>query len=275
MSHPLGVIIVTHNSQRVIGACVAALERQRVSLQVIMIDSGSDDTGYLEPFRNRPGFTVECRDNIGFSAASNAGLSLVDRRANYVLFINPDTFVGENSLASALEIIVSRPRIGALTGILKGYDIADHRPNGLIDSTGVFRTWYGRWYDRGQGQPVGSGYGVEQEVPALCGAFMMCRVQALQSVLEKPDSQLFDESYFMYKEDIDLSIRLRKRGWSLLYTPRVIVYHGRGWAKDRQQIDHQVRCLASANEVKLNLKHRSPYLLWSIGKYLAVRILHL
>ena len=85
----------------------------------------------------------------------------------------------------------------------------------------------------------------------------------------------FDESFFMYKEDIDLCLRIREKGWKLLYAPEVEAYHARGWAGDRKEIPYETRCLASKNEIRLNLKHRSPYLIWALGKYLAVRLLKL
>lgn len=278
MKQLLAVIVVTHNSHNVIADCVDGLARQHTSPhQVIIVDSGSDDSSYLEPYRQIKHFQIHCRENIGFSAANNIGLGFVDNRVDFVLFINPDTFLTDNCLVSALETIQRKPQTAILTGILKGYDSEKHCPSGLLDSTGIFRTWYGRWYDRGQGKRDDDQYKTEQEVPAVCGAFMLCRKRALESVVERQTignrSVLFDESFFMYKEDIDLSLRLRKKGWHLLYAPQVIAYHARGWAKDRKAISYEIRCMSSANEIRLNLKHHSPYLIWSVCKYLAVRIL--
>lgn len=275
MSQLLAVIIVTHNSQDVIDECIDALGRQHVSLhQVIIVDSGSDDPSYLEPFRLKNNFQLQLRRNIGFSAANNVGFGCVDDQVDFVLFMNPDTFLAEKCLEPALEIIGGKSQAAIFTGKLKGYDRTNRCPSGLIDSTGIFRTWYGRWYDRGQGQPDGGQFNAEEQVPAVCGAFMLCRKQALTSIVENR-SELFDESFFMYKEDIDLSIRLRKKGWTLLYAPQVTAYHARGWDRHRKTIPHATRCLASANEIRLNLKHRSPYLIWSVCKYLAVRILRI
>ena len=54
----------------------------------------------------------------------------------------------------------------------------------------------------------------------------------------------------------------------------VVAFHGRGWSQDRREVDYQMRCMASRNEVFLNLKHRSPYIFWAVLKYLLVRLLH-
>lgn len=273
MDQSLAVIIVTHNAQNVIELCVGALERQNVlPVQTIIVDSGSDDVSYLEPFRQKNSYHLHCRENIGFSAANNIGLGFVDDPVDYILFINPDTFLPERCIASALDIIENRPQTAILTGVLKSYDLNEGCPSGILDSTGIFRTWYGRWYDRGQGEKDGDQYAAEQQVPAVCGAFMLCRRKALESVIERR-TELFDESFFMYKEDIDVSLRLRQKGWNLLYTPEVVAYHARGWAQDRKIIAYETRCLAAANEIRLTIKHRSPYLIWAVCKYLAVRIL--
>jgi N-acetylglucosaminyl-diphospho-decaprenol L-rhamnosyltransferase len=100
---------------------------------------------------------------------------------------------------------------------------------------------------------------------------MVCRMSALRGELPN----VFDESFFMYKEDIDLSLRLRKKGWKLLYAPTVEAFHARGWAGNRKEISHRIRCLASKNDILLNLKHRSPYLIWAVAKYLGVRVLRI
>ena len=185
--------------------------------------------------------------------------------------MNPDTFLEPDTLESALSILSTAPEVGIVGGRLKSFDIDHSKPTGLLDSTGIFRSWYGRWYDRGQGEINADNYKIREEVPAVCGAFMFCRTSALQEAIPT----VFDESFFMYKEDIDLCLRLREKGWKLLYAPEVEAYHARGWALDRKEISYTIRCLASKNEIRLNLKHRSPYLVWALGKYLAVRLFKL
>lgn len=272
MNHSLAVIIVTHNSEDVIDLCIDALDLQQVLPdQIIIVDSGSEDPSYLAPYQQKHNCQIHYRENIGFSAANNTGLGFVDESIAYVLFINPDTFLDDGCLLSGLEILHRNSQTAILTGVLKGYDLTKRYPSGLLDSTGVFRTWYGRWYDRGQGEKDSGQYDTEQQVPAVCGAFMLCRKRAVDSVIDQK-CELFDESFFMYKEDIDLSLRMRKKNWTLLYSPKISAYHARGWSRDRKKIPYNTRTMASINEIRLNIKHRSPYLIWSVGKYLAVRV---
>ena len=267
----LSVIIVTHNSEHLIDRCVESLDRQScAAARIIIVDSGSNDPSYLDAYSERAGFAVHLKDNIGFAAANNFGLHHVVDTDKYVCLLNPDTFLEPDSFNRSMEIISRKPEVAILTGRLKGFDLKNDQPSDLLDSTGIFRTWYGRWYDRGQGVKNQDNYQIEEEVPAVCGAFMFCRIEALS----KKRPNIFDESFFMYKEDIDLCLRLRKQGWKMLYAPEVEAFHARGWSRNRQEISYKTRCLSSKNEIKLNWKHRSPYLVWSLSKYLAVRLLH-
>jgi GT2 family glycosyltransferase len=268
----LSVVIVTHNSERLIDRCITSLENQSIAAsRVVFVDSGSTDPTYLDHLSSKTGYEVHLKQNIGFAAANNFGLDLVAASSEYLCLMNPDTFLESGTFESALSLLSTQTEVAIVGGRLKGFDIEHGRPTGLLDSTGIFRSWYGRWYDRGQGETNSDNFRVPEEVPAVCGAFMFCRTAALQE--EMPT--VFDESYFMYKEDIDLCLRLRKKGWKLLYAPEVEAYHARGWTSDRKEISHETRCLASRNEIRLNLTHRSPYLIWALGKYLAVRLFRL
>ncbi len=265
----LSVIIVTHNSEPFIDRCIASLDDQSApASRVIIVDSGSTAPSYLDHLATKKGYEIYKKQNIGFAAANNFGLSLTSAESDCICIMNPDTFLETETFESALAVLAADTQVGIVGGRLKGFDIDLGSPTGLLDSTGIFRSWYGRWYDRGQGQKNAENFRIQEEVPAVCGAFMFCRTAALKEAMPTP----FDESFFMYKEDIDLCLRLRKKGWKLLYVPEVEMHHARGWANDRKGIAHETRCLASRNEIRLTLKHRSPYLIWALGKYLAVSL---
>jgi GT2 family glycosyltransferase len=100
---------------------------------------------------------------------------------------------------------------------------------------------------------------------------MACRLEALPAVAT---GQVFDEDFFLYKEDIELSLRLRKNGWKLLYEPKVRAFHCRGWGGRRREVPLALRLAAARSEVLLYRKHPSPYMLWAVGKYLLVRLCH-
>ncbi len=241
-----------------------------------MVDSGSKETTYLESYRKDPLIFLHlAKDNIGFCQGNNLGLSYLRFPCEYVLFLNPDAFLtpsfAEQAIAGMEE--AASQRVGALTGVLLGYDGEREEPTGKIDSTGIFRTWYGRWYDRGQGDSAASiSAGKREEVPALCGALMFCRWQALQSVVLAPCT-VMDPSFYMYKEDIDLSLRFRRQGWKVVFHSDLVAYHCRGWKKERKEIPRSLRLLSARNEMRLHARGKSPCYFYSFLKYCAVKVL--
>jgi GT2 family glycosyltransferase len=272
MTTPLSVIIVTHDSATVLPACLTALDRQtRRPDRVVVVDSGSADRGYLAPLREKAGVTLLETDNIGFSRANNLGMTVVPPQSGTVVFMNPDTYPHPDAFARAMAILDERPDVAVVGGKLLGYDPVSRQPTGKLDSTGIFRRWYGRWVDRGQGRDDRGQYDTPSIVPAVCGALLCCRLQALHSLGPKT----FDEEFFLYKEDIELCLRLREHGWKLWYNPGIMAYHCRGWQTERQHVPDSLRRMAAANEVRLYRKHPSPYILWAMLKYLLVRYLHI
>ncbi|MCI5226062.1 MAG: glycosyltransferase family 2 protein [Candidatus Electrothrix sp. AX2] len=269
----VAVIIVTHNSQDVLPRCVDALSQQTVPADIILVDAGSKDTAYLNAYLNKANIQVLLNDNIGFSRANNQGYQAVSQAVKYILFLNPDAFLTKNALRNTLHCIENNKRIGCVGGRLLGFDHHNNRPTGRVDSTGVLRKWYGCWYDRSQGEKDTGQHLMQEDVPALCGAFLFCR-QALLTELAQGMSNknnVFDPDFFLYKEDIELCLRIRKLGWRLVYNPAIQVYHCRGWQKERQQVPYQQRLTAARSELILYTKHPSLYILWAVFKYLLVR----
>ncbi|WP_163336904.1 glycosyltransferase family 2 protein [Desulfopila sp. IMCC35008] len=261
-------VIVTHNSETVLPLCLKAIGAQEdVLCSVSIVDCGSADTSYLYSLQTKFSFELVEESNIGFSRANNKGCESASSTSEFVVFLNPDTILPRKYLSQAVEILTRNPQVAIVSGILEGYDPQQGTPTGLVDSTGVFRKWYGRWYDRNQGEPLQNVSLASQELPAVCGALMVCRKEALRGL----GSDIFDNDFFLYKEDIELSLRLRKRGWKLLFTPNLHAYHCRGWQMDRGTMSLQTRLTAARSEVLLYRKHPSPYMVWAVLKYIAVR----
>lgn len=276
----VAVIIVTYNSERHIHKALACLNQQsRQPCQIILVDSGSNNPAYLERYRQQKNVTIVIAEKgCGFCKGNNAGMAHVQKKCDYVFFLNPDAFVTPTFLEKAVAYMeaLENEKCGALTGTVQGYDIINDRPTGKYDSTGVFRKWYGRWYDRGQGEVCGERLYIEHaHVPAICGAVFFCRKKALDTVLIR-DGEVFDSSFYMYKEDIDLSFRLKKKGWTLDFVPDLLAYHCRGWQRDRSQMPRKMRVASARNEVIVQAKHKSPVpIAYSFLKYAGVLILDL
>ena len=271
MQPGVAVVLVCHNAERDLQQCLTALEAG--SLQpacTCIVDSGSEATAYLADLAARPATRVIAGENCGYGCGDNAGYAAIPKDIPYILFLNPDCFILSDTLAQAVQVLEEDASIASVGARLAGYDRSAGKPTGLLDSTGIIRTWYGRWQDRGQGEPDGSQYLKPAFMPALCGAFLCCRRSALEAVALAPGI-VFDPAFFLYKEDIELCLRLRAAGWRLRYHPSIKAWHCRGWNSVRQAMPYHLRLMAAANEVRLYRRHPSPYMLWALAKYLLVR----
>ena len=196
MSPSIAVVIKTHDDHKVLDHCVAALKRQSAPAdRILIMDSGSRDTAYLSEHLADESLEVivEATD-VGFCAGNNRAARRCIDGSDFILFLNPDAFLPERFLADLAEYIqgLGSEKIGVIGPKLWRYDLAGRTPTRILDTTGIFRNWHGRWYDRGQGEADQGRYDrTEAEVvPAICGAAMICGAEALRA------SQLKEGEYF-------------------------------------------------------------------------------
>ena len=253
------------------------LDQTHQPLSIVIVYSGSIDHDYLSTYVEDENFHVVFAENdIGFCKGNNIGMKHIDPKSKYIFFLNPDAFLTPTFIENSINFMENHQECGALTGAVLGYDINENKPTGTYDSTGIFHKWYGKWYDRGQGEKIDSKlYNTTEEVPAICGAVMFCRKKALDSVLIRGE-EVFDNSFFMYKEDIDLSLRLNKNDWKIMFVPNIIAYHCRGWNHKRSDVPRIMRISSARNELQIHLRHFSAFgILYSFVKYLMVLIFNL
>jgi len=260
VQHPtVGVVTVTYDSgATAVNAVRSLFEAAHPPDDVVIVDNASRDDSYLSGLAGvDPRVRVlRQQTNLGFCVGNNIGRRAL-RPHPFVLFLNPDAFVSTDFLDRAIELLKGDPRIAAMNPKLLNADPVTCTPTGRLDSVGVFQTAYGRWYDRGRGEPDDGRYdGPVADVPALCGAALFCRQAALDQVA--PGGAVFDERFFMYKEDIDLSLRLARLGWRLVLDPSVTVLHVRGWNPDRRAMPSWARRRSLVNEWRIWRKGLQP-----------------
>lgn len=273
----VSVILVTYNCPDYLEKAIGCLNAQSHQAdQIIIVDTGSRDSGYLFSYHQYPNVSVHFAEKeSGFCKGNNVGWTKVAPDADYVFLLNPDAFLTSDYLKNAVDFMEDsyHADCGAITGMTLGYDLKKNHPTGKYDSTGIFRTWYGKWYDRGQGMDVCPDlFANQEELPGICGAVFFCRKKALDQVLIR-GTELLDSTFYMYKEDIDLSIRLRKKKWKLFYVPKLVAYHCRGWNPDRSKMSRKVRLCSAKNEFRIQFKNGClPGLLYSGLKFSAVKL---
>jgi len=168
---------------------------------------------------------VRNRENVGFSRANNQGLSAA--AAAYVLILNSDAEITPGALPALAALLDARPRVGAVGP-------RTLNPDGTVQvSFGPALTPRAEWRQRRLVRGVKrrdpaalaeaeARSSVEREPDWVSGSCLLARKDALAAVGG------FDEAFFLYEEDVDLCLRLRRAGWSVVFTPAAAVVHHLG-----------------------------------------------
>ena len=224
----LSVVIVSYNVKYHLEQCIRSVIKASEGLDadIWVVDNASSDNsiGYLQA--NFPDVNfISNTENVGFSKANNQAIR--QSKGEYVLLLNPDTIVAEDTLKGCVEFLDAHPQVGA-TGVrmlnADGTFAPESRRglptpftsfckmtglSSLFPKSRIFGRYYMKYLDENKANPV----------EVLSGAFNMLRRKALNQI------GLLDEDFFMYGEDIDLSYRMLIGGWQNYYLPYNILHY--------------------------------------------------
>ncbi|MBM7567984.1 glycosyltransferase [Paenibacillus sacheonensis] len=265
------VCIVTYNSESDIAACLEAVLSLSYPLErIVIVDNASSDNscGVVRRFLDNV-HLVENKANVGFAQGQNQAIALTS--TDYVLTLNPDVRLDPNYLGKLIEVMESDRRIGSATGQL----VLGSDPN-IIDSTGIVMGKTRRVWDRGGGDPSSKW----QESGELFGVSAAAAVYARRMIDDiKLDGQFFDETYFAYKEDVDVAWRAKLLGWKAYYAAEAKASHGRGWKyegrKSRKSVPLFIRRHSYQNRIFTIIKNEPANwtLLLTIPRLLGLELL--
>jgi hypothetical protein len=211
------VVVPNLNGAHFLEPCLVSLARQSAGApDVVVVDNGSTD-GSVELVRDSfPEIKlISFAENRGFAAAMNAGIA--EAQGELVAFLNNDAVAEPTWLEELVASLERHPEAAAATSKLL---LADEP--GFLDGAGDGLTRSFLPYVRGHREPDDGRYAEEVQVFGASGAAALWR----SSVLRELGS--FDERFFAYYEDVDLSFRARLRGYEIWYAPRAVVRHTRG-----------------------------------------------
>jgi GT2 family glycosyltransferase len=164
--------------------------------------------------------------NIGFGAAYNEMLrAAAEAGAEYFLALNPDMIFDQAMLMELVAYADTNPEITAVVPKIFRWDFANKVKTKIIDSYGLIGDKKFRFFDNFQGLIDKQQIKEPQEVFGFTGAAVLFRLKQLEAV--KIETEYFDEMMFMYKEDCDLSIRLKMAKLKTIIVPSAIAYHDR------------------------------------------------
>jgi GT2 family glycosyltransferase len=238
----LSIIIVNFNTKNLIKACLDSIRKysEGAAWEIIVVDNRSTD-GSREMLKTYNGITLILNNkNLGFAKANNKGIKIA--KGKYILLLNSDTEIREDSIQTMLRFMDGHLKAGAATCRLElaggRMDPACHR--GFPTPWAAFTYMAGLEKLLPASRLLGRyhmGYKnitIPHQVDCISGAFFFARRDAITEV------GVLDEDFFMYAEDIDWAYRFKQKGWELWFNPEATVLHkkkqsGRSHASPVQQ----------------------------------------
>lgn len=173
--------------------------------------------------------------NLGFGKAYNALINhAINSGADCFLALNPDMLIEPAMLAFLTATLEAEPDAGAVVPKILRWDFENKSKTRIIDSLGLVLDQYFRFFDDQQGLPDTVALKTKKEIFGFTGAAVLLRLKAMRDI--RFEQEFFDELMFMYKEDCDLSMRLRLAGWKIFLEPQAIAYHDRTAANVGQSL---------------------------------------
>ena len=231
---PVSIVIVNFNAGSPLGDCVASIVQTGHPTQIIVVDNASEDDSIQRLEAEYGGLAhlriVRNTANLGFAKACNIGTRMA--AYPYILYLNPDCFIDGDTLPALVGALRRRPDSGMAGGMLinpDGTEQAGGRRTvptpwrALVRLSGLYRLKnrhpqiFNDFLQHDETVPGG-----EVEVEATSGACMMLPRKVISDVGG------FDEGYFLHVEDLDLCMRVREKGWKIIFVPGAKVLHLKG-----------------------------------------------
>ncbi len=240
-AYKLTVVVVNYNVEFFLEQCLNSVRKslEKISGEVYVVDNFSID-GSVEMVKQK--FSefnlIANQENLGFSKANNQAMRLA--KGEYVLLLNPDTVVEEDTFEKVIAFMDEHPKAGGLGVKMvdgKGRFLPESK-RGLPTPRVAFYKIFGLSSVFPKSKTFGQyhlGYLNENEIhpiDILSGAFMLMRKEALDKV------GLLDEAFFMYGEDIDLSYRITEGGYTNYYFPKTSIIHYKGESTKKSSVNY-------------------------------------
>jgi GT2 family glycosyltransferase len=288
------VHIVTFNDSAVIAACLQSVlqEAQQLDMEISVTDNASTDGTFdvLQDFVAANSITAQRNiHNLGFCGGHNQGVrSFLQSSKEFLLLLNPDCALLPGSTAKLVQVAREHMQadayVGAFCGKLlvadEGLEIVEPRS---IDSAGMFFTNELRHFDRGSKELDRGQFDKSCEVAGISGAYILMTRAFVEDLLladaehepavdrvypQLQESRahralLFDEAFFAYREDAELSLRARRLGWRFWYFPIEVGAHVRRvLPQNRSELPAMINALSVRNRFLLQLLHFYPSSDW-------------
>ncbi|HUR17420.1 MAG TPA: glycosyltransferase [Acidimicrobiales bacterium] len=244
MNPKVDVVVVSYRSSSVLPSCIAGARGISELGRIVVVDHDEDGSGGIAMADDV--LVLRTGDNPGFGAGQNLGM--LQTNAPFVLLLNPDAIVEPEAITAGVKLLEERSRVGALQGAIKTFEGGLERSQGrsvgpvhllgrCLGLRGLLQFAPFRWIGRqfpSIADHVDRGPELATVVETLSATALLVRRTAFDSVGG------FDTSYFLYGEDLDLCVRLRKAGWQLMALPAPWARHI-GGSSSRSRLEREAR----------------------------------
>ena len=220
----VNLFVLNWNGRDLTLDCLSSLEKIAYpNVKVYVIDNGSSDnsvTAIRNQFPEKSVFNsiyeiIELPENYGFARGNNAGFELVKQKADYTIFLNNDTIVDPNFVEPLINAMESNSTVKQSTPKIFYADNLDY----IWFGGGKVSLWAGWIRHLGIRQKDSMQFSFNRNVDYATGCCVCMRTLDFESI------GMFDESFLMYGEDVDLSLRFRKQGGQILFVPESKIWH--------------------------------------------------
>ena len=213
----VNLFVLNWNGRDLTLDCLFSLEKITYpNVKVYVIDNGSSDNSVTAIRNQFPDYEIiELPENYGFARGNNAGFELVKQKADYTIFLNNDTIVDPNFVEPLINAMESNSTVKQSTPKIFYADNLDY----IWFGGGKVSLWAGWIRHLGIRQKDSMQFSFDRNVDYATGCCVCMRTVDFESI------GMFDESFFMYGEDVDLSLRFRKHGGQILFVPESKIWH--------------------------------------------------
>jgi len=219
----LDLVVVNYNSTKYLRKLIQSTKKiSKILNEIIIIDNNSNDF-YFTKDKNIK--IIKNQKNLGFAKAVNQGI--IKSKSKFILLLNPDTYLNNNSIKKTFNLIKRKSKIGVIGGRIlypdnKPYLTANTKPTfltALFEFTNLKKILPNNKYSKKFWVEKNKKITKPIQVTSLCGAYLIFR-RIINNKLN-----LFNEDYFMYMEDMDFGIKNNNEGYKTIFDPNSSVIH--------------------------------------------------
>jgi len=249
----LAVSLVTYNAERYLPFLLNSLNNQTFQdFSLLVIDNGSTDRTIAYLKENYPPVKVVAHPrNLGFAESHNQAIAWTE--SDYVCVLNQDVVLEPDYFKIIIDFLEKHLQVGAAAGKILTWDFENNEKTRIIDSLGLVIFKSHRAIDKAQGRLDEGEFESPEEIFGVSAAVAVYRRNSLERIKIKAitaHEEYFDESFFSYKEDVDLAYRLRLNDWQAWYLPQAIAYHDRN-VKGQANLSDRATHLARQDKDRL------------------------